>query len=425
MNVAYQISAARPRLSRLRAAVRWPWRIPIGVQSLFAAGIGALVGAVAPSVGVHLGWLSTLFIALLQMMVLPLVFPVVAATVARVPSIRTVGRLAAGSLTFFLLVTTAALLIAAFLAALCHVGAGAVGNVPSVARPRLGAVLPGLGAHGLPTSVFAAFAQGNIIVVTVFALVLGAALSAIGAAAEPATAVLESFAEAMVVIVGYVIRAAPLGVFGIVGYDVAHYGFTKLSSLAGLIAVIFAGMAIVTGILFPFIAAIFGVDYCRMLRVIGGSVGLAFVTRSSQTVLGPLLTGLEQFGIGRVAASFVVPLGYSFNTVGSVVYQAVALVFLANAYGIGASVSTVLVIVGLLAVLSKGMTGVASASFVILIGAAKAIGLPPDAVAVVLGVDFIADMPSAAVNVIGNALAAAVIDASMPKRPAAQLPVAA
>jgi len=274
-------------------------------------------------------------------------------------------------------------------------------------------------AQDLPKSIFAAFAEGNILVVTVFALVLGVALSAVGPVAEPATAVLESFAAAMLEVVGYVVRAAPLGVFGIVGYDVAHYGFAKLSSLAGLVGVIFAGMAIVVGILFPLIAAVFGVEYFRMLRAIGGLVGLAFVTRSSQTVLAPLLVELEKFGITRGASSFVVPLGYSFNTVGSVVYQAVALVFLANAYGIGASAPTLVVIVCVLAVLSKGMTGVASASFVILIGAAKAIGLPADAVAVVLGVDFIADMPSAAVNVIGNALAAAVVDASMPKCAAA------
>ena len=127
---------------------------------------------------------------------------------------------------------------------------------------------------------------------------------------------------------------------------------------------------------------------------------------------------LEAFGLSRSTTSFVVPLGYSFNTDGSVLYQAAALVFLANAYGADTSMPALLLMVGVLVILSKGMAGVASASIVVLIAAGNSIGLPAEGVALLLGVDFIVDMARTGVNVIGNSLAAAVVDRSENRREA-------
>ncbi|SRR6266568_3835063 len=132
MTATYRATGAVATPGRIRATRYRPWRVPVGIQSLFAAGLGALIGWAEPIVGVHLGSLSTVFIGVLQMMVLPLVFPMVAATVARAPSVRAVGRLAAKSLTFFLFVTTVALVIAACLAAVCGIGVGAMARVASV-----------------------------------------------------------------------------------------------------------------------------------------------------------------------------------------------------------------------------------------------------------------------------------------------------
>jgi proton glutamate symport protein len=124
---------------------------------------------------------------------------------------------------------------------------------------------------------------------------------------------------------------------------------------------------------------------------------------------------LEAFGISRTTTSFVVPLGYSFNSDGSVLYQAAALVFLANAYGADTSFPALLLMVGVLVILSKGMAGVASASIVVLIAAGNTMGLPADGIALLLGVDFIVDMARTGVNVVGNSLAAAVVDRSEAK----------
>jgi proton glutamate symport protein len=330
-------------------------------------------------------------------------------------SVKKVGRMAAKAILYFEIVTTLILLLAVTLAKLFDIGAHApvaAADPAAVARLDKGIDFSELLLHAIPKNVFAAFSEGNLLAVIVFATFLGVALAAVGDRAEPLTTVLDSLATAMFTIVGYVIRLAPLGVLGFIAYDVAHYGFGNLSSLLGFIGVVYLGLVLVLGVIFPIIAAIFGVRYVALLRSIGDLAGIAFVTRSSEAVLAPLLLRLEKFGISRSTTSFVVPLGYSFNTDGSVLYQAVALVFLANAYGLDTSIPALLLMVGVLVVLSKGMAGVASASIVVLLAAGTTIGLPPEGVALLLGVDFIVDMARTGVNVVGNSLAAAVIDTS-------------
>jgi proton glutamate symport protein len=247
---------------------------------------------------------------------------------------------------------------------------------------------------------------------------VGVATAAIGEQAAPFAALLDSVAAVMFKVVGYVIRAAPLGVLGFISYDVAHYGFGNLRSLIGFIAVVYAGLAIVLGVLFPLIAVAYRIRYPELLKSIAGPAWIAFVTRSSEAVLAPLMGRLEAFGLSRSTTSLVVPLGYSFNTDGSVLYQAAALVFLANAYGADTSLPALLLMVGVLVILSKGMAGVASASIVVLIAAGNTIGLPAEGIALLLGVDFIVDMARTGVNVIGNSLAAAVVDSSEKRREA-------
>jgi proton glutamate symport protein len=270
--------------------------------------------------------------------------------------------------------------------------------------------------HAVPKNIFAAFGEGNLLGAIVFALLVGVAMAAIGEKSEPFAAVLESVAAVMFKVVGYVIRVAPLGVLGFISYDVAYYGFGNLRSLLGFIAVVYAGLAIVVGALFPLIAALYRIRYVELMKSIAGLAGIAFVTRSSESVLAPLMGKLEAFGLSRSTTSFVVPLGYSFNTDGSVLYQAAALVFLANAYGADTSLPALLLMVGVLVILSKGMAGVASASIVVLIAAGNSVGLPAEGIALLLGVDFIVDMARTGVNVIGNSLAAAVVDSSEKRR---------
>jgi proton glutamate symport protein len=391
------------------------WRYPIGLQSLLAVALGAILGSLAPVVGEQLKIMGDAFLNAVQMVVVPLVFPLIVLGISRMESVKKVGRIAGKSILYFEIVTTAILLLAVGLAKAFDLGAGAPtagADASAVQNMDQGIDFRELLLHAIPKNVFQALADGNLLAVIVFATLVGVALAALGEQARPVNDVLDSFAAAMFTVVGYVIRLAPLGVLGFIAYDVAHYGLGNLTSLLGFIGVVYLGLAIVLGIVFPTIAAIYGVDYLRLLRRIGDLAGLAFVTRSSEAVLAPLLGRLEAFGVSRSTSSFVVPLGYSFNTDGSVLYQAVALVFIANAYGMDTSWPSLLLMVGVLVVLSKGMAGVASASIVVLLAAGSTIGLPPEGVALLLGVDFVVDMARTGVNAVGNSLAAAVIDKS-------------
>ncbi|MGW2328333.1 dicarboxylate/amino acid:cation symporter [Streptomyces sp. NPDC001700] len=401
---------------------RW-WRLPLGVQSALAVGLGALIGALAPNVGEQLKILGDIFLNLVQMVVLPLVFPLIVLGVARMESVKKVGRIAGKAILYFEIVTTVVLVVAVTLAEVTGIGRGAPvagGDTKSLETMDQGVDFHELILHSVPKNVFAAFAEGNLLAAIVFALFLGVGMAAIGEKSAPVASVLESLSSAMFKVVGYVIRVAPVGVLGFISYDVAHYGFGNLKSLAGFIAVVYAGLAIVLGVIFPAIALIYRIRYVDLLKTIGGLVGIAFITRSSEAVLAPLMGKLEDFGVSRSTASFVVPLGYSFNTDGSVLYQATALVYLAHAYGTDTSIPSLLLMVGVLVVLSKGMAGVTSASIVVLLAAGKTIGIPPEGVALLVGVDFIVDMARTAVNVVGNALAAAVVDRSESKRNAGQ-----
>ncbi|WP_234311765.1 dicarboxylate/amino acid:cation symporter [Streptomyces griseus] len=400
-------------------------RMPIGIQSIIAVGLGALIGSFAPPAGEQMKILGDVFLNLVQVVVLPLVFPLIVLGIARMESVKKVGRIAGKAILYFELVTTVILLIAVGLAKFTGIGKGAPvhGADADADADDLDGLSRGIDFHELvlhavPKNIFAAFGEGNLLGAIVFALLVGVAMAAIGEKSEPFATVLESVAAVMFKVVGYVIRVAPLGVLGFISYDVAHYGFGNLRSLLGFIAVVYAGLAIVVGVLFPLIATLYRIHYVDLLKSIAGLAGIAFVTRSSESVLAPLMGKLEAFGVSRSTTSFVVPLGYSFNTDGSVLYQAAALVFLANAYGADTSLPALLLMVGVLVILSKGMAGVASASIVVLITAGNSIGLPAEGIALLLGVDFIVDMARTGVNVIGNSLAAAVVDSSENRREA-------
>lgn len=387
----------------------------LGVQSLAAVVVGVAIGLLAPGAGEWLKTVGDLFLNAIKMVVLPLVFPLVVLGIARMESVKKVGRMAGKTILYFEVVTTVILVMSVLLAKAFDLGSGASlsgASAEGVAKLDKGVDFSALVLHVVPANVAAAFTTGNLLGVLFFSVLLGVALASVGEQAEPLVKVLEALAAAMFKVVGYVIRFAPVGVLAFIAYDVAKYGLGNLRSLVGFVAVVYLGLVIVLGLIFPAIAAVFRISYPRMLRETSDLIGLAFVTRSSESVLAPLLGRLENLGVSRSTSSFVVPLGYSFNTDGSVLYQAIALVYLANAYHTGTSLPELLLMVGVLVIMSKGMAGVASASIVVLIGAATSVGIPAEGVAILLGVDFIVDMARTAVNVVGNSLAASVVDAS-------------
>jgi len=221
--------------------------------------------------------------------------------------------------------------------------------------------------------------------------------------------VLDGLATAMFQIITWVVSLAPLAVVAFVAYNTAHYGWGLLLRLALFVVVFYLAAIVVLLVVFPVVATIFKVPYFPLVRSISDLILLAFVTRSAEVVLAPLIKRLDEFGINQKVSSFTLPLGYSFNADGATMYEGLAVVFLAHAYGIELTVPKLVVAMLVLMLLTKGIAGVPSASIVVLFSAAAAIGLPTQGIAILLAIDFVVDMARTAVNVTGNSLASMII----------------
>ncbi|WP_217167782.1 dicarboxylate/amino acid:cation symporter [Streptomyces sp. AC512_CC834] len=385
---------------------------PLGVQVLIALVVGALLGVVAPAVADELKIVGDGFIRLIKMTIVPLIFPLIVVSVARMESAKTVGRMATKALLYFEIVTTVILAFTLFVAFVSGIGKGTnLGSVDPADTEGIGhsVDLKNLFLHIIPENVFASAGEGELLSILFFAVFLGMALTKIGDKARPVVAVFDAVADAMFQMITWIIKLTPLAVVAFVAYNTAHYGWDLVVKLAVFVLVFYAAVLVVLLVLFPIIAMVFRVPYVRMLRAVGDLLFLSFVTRSSEVVLAPLIERLDKFGVDRKVSSFTLPLGYSFNADGATMYEGLAVVFLAHAYGVELTVPRLLTTLLVLMLLTKGIAGVPSASIVVLFSAGSTIGLPAEGIAILLAVDFVVDMARTGLNVTGNSLAALVI----------------
>ncbi|MFE3779766.1 dicarboxylate/amino acid:cation symporter [Amycolatopsis sp. NPDC059090] len=385
---------------------------PLPLQVLVGVALGVFAGVFGRALTPALEVLGKLFLNLVEMMLVPLLFPMVALSIAGMGSFRRLGRLAGKSILYFELATTVILLIGLAIGNLTNVGASV--SVDRIAKASTEGIAHGIDfkkffLEAVPNNIFAAFSANHLLAVIVFGVIFGIAMSAAGERAALVKNTLESVSQIMVRAISQVVRLSPIGVFGYVGYAVATYGFSLLLSLGQFIVVVYVGCLALLVVLFPLIAVIFRVRYVWLLRSVSDLVVIAYVTRSTEAVLAPLLERLERIGVRRDVVSFTLPLGYSFNADGSALYSSIAMLFVAHAFHVPMNIGQQLVAVGVLVVLTKGIAGVPSSSIVVLLAASQAIGLPAAGVAVLLAVDFVVDMARAAVNIVGNSLATVVI----------------
>lgn len=384
----------------------------MGVQVLLALVVGAVLGFAVPSLSEHLKVIGDAFIRLIEMSIVPLIFPLIVVAIARLKSAKAVGRLATKTLLYFEVVTTVILLLTLVAAFAAGVGKGvALGSLAPANADNIQRTvnLETLFLNIIPNNIFSALSKGDLLAILFFAVFVGLALTKIGAKAQPVIGVLDGLAEAMFQVIAWIVRLTPLAVVAYVAYNTAHYGWNLVAKLALFVAVFYLAVLLVLLVLFPLIAVVFRVPYVAMLRAIGDLVLLSFVTRSAEVVLAPLIRRLDGFGVDRAVSSFTLPIGYSFNADGATMYEALAVVFLAHAYGVELTVPRLLSTLLILMLLTKGIAGVPSAAIVVLFAASAAIGLPAEGVAVLLAVDFVVDMARTGLNVTGNALATTVI----------------
>jgi Na+/H+-dicarboxylate symporter len=263
--------------------------------------------------------------------------------------------------------------------------------------------------HLFPTSVVDAMARGDILQLVVFSTFFGIALAAVGHKGEPMMRLLESLAQVMFKFTGYVMMFAPVGVFAAIASVVGGKGLGILFSLGKLVALMYAGIAILIGIVVVATAYLIRVPVMAFAKAAREPFMIAFSTASSEAALPASLETMEQFGVPKNIVGFVLPTGYSFNLTGSTMYLSLASVFVAQLAGVHMSIGDQLVMMLTLMLTSKGVAGVPRAALVVLTATLTQFGLPLEGAAILLGIDQIMDMGRTAMNVVGNCIATVVV----------------
>ena len=357
--------------------------------------------------------LSDIFLRLIKMIVAPLVFTTLVVGVAKVGDIKAVGRIGSKTLLWFLSATLVSLLLGMVLVNLFEPGKAMHLMLPD-SHVNTGVKAAALSlkdfiAHVFPKSIFEALSTNEILQIVVFSLFFGVATAAIGEKGEIVIKAMDAIAHVILKITGYVMQLAPIAVFGAITAIIAKQGLGILSTYAIFIGEFYFSLAILWAII---IFAGFMVLRSRVFRLVNNikdAMLIAFSTSTSEAAYPKVLLEMERFGCSNKIVSFVLPLGYSFNLDGSMMYMTFASLFLAQSYNIHLSFSHQLTMLLILMLTSKGVAGVPRASLVVIAGTIAMFNIPEAGLALLIGIDPLLDMGRSATNVLGNAMATAVV----------------
>ena len=368
---------------------------------------------VAKEVAHYLSIVTDLFLRLIKMIIAPLVLSTLTVGIAHMGDGSALGRMFGRTLGWFIAASLVSITLGLIMVNWLQPGVG-VGLVPPVSASSgiqtAAFSLKDFVTHLVPKSIFEAMATNEILQIVVFSVFAGVGLLALGDTGKPLTHLLDAVAQLMLKITGYVMNFAPFAVFAAVAAAVATEGLGILITFGKFIGGFYLSLSMLWLLLLAAGAVVIGLP-----RILGLSKAirepflLAFATASSESAYPKTLEALERFGVPPRIASFVLPLGYSFNLDGSMMYCSFATIFIAQAYGIDLSLGQEITMLLLLMVTSKGMAGVPRASLVVIAATLSFFNIPEAGLLLILAVDHFLDMGRSATNVVGNAVATAVV----------------
>ncbi len=357
--------------------------------------------------------LTDIFLRLIKMIIVLLVFSTLSVGIANLGDTKTVGRIGVKSMGWFVIASLVSLSIGMLLSNALQLGTNLGLPLPDVhAATNLKTSafnLKDFVSHLFPKSPIEAMANNEILQIVVFSLFFGSALAALGESGKKLTAVIDELAHVMLKITGSIMTLAPVAVFAAMASVITTQGLGVLVTFAKFMAGFYFGLAILWALLIAAGFMFIGKSIFRLMSLIREPFLLAFSTASSEAAYPKILDALDKFGVQRKISSFVLPMGYSFNLDGSMMYCTFAVLFIAQAYGIELSVSTQITMLLLLMVTSKGMAGVPRASLVVIAATLNQFNIPEAGLLLIMGVDQFLDMGRSATNAVGNSIAAAVI----------------
>ncbi|WP_179403521.1 dicarboxylate/amino acid:cation symporter [Burkholderia guangdongensis] len=369
--------------------------------------------AVTKEIAAHISLLSDVFLRLIKMIIAPLVFATLTVGIAHMGDAGAVGRVGAKALGWFVVASFVSLLFGLVMATLLQPGSHLSLQLPALGADthlKTGAfTLKDFVVHLVPKSIADAMANNEILQIVVFSIFFGTALSALGEAGRRLTEVIDALAKVMLKITGAVMWFAPVAVFAALASTVATQGLGILLTFAKFMGGFYLALALLWGLLTLAGVAFLGRRAFTLIRLIREPFLLSFATASSEAAYPKLLDALDRFGVNRRISSFVLPMGYSFNLDGSMMYCTFAVLFIAQAYGIDLPLGTQITMLLLLMLTSKGMAGVPRASLVVIAATLNQFHLPEAGLLLIIGVDTFLDMGRSATNAVGNSIAAAVV----------------
>ena len=383
------------------------------VQVIAAIILGVLLGIVSPERGAAMKPLGDGFIKLIKMLIGPIVFATITVGIGRMGALKDVGRIGLRTLIYFEVVSTLALVIGLVVVNVLQPGHGlhpVEGAAPPVAAAAATPTAVEFLLNVIPTTMLEGFVRGDILQVLLVSLLFGIALLMQGERASLIVSWIEQLSHVLFVIVGIVMRLAPIGAFGAMAFTVGRYGVASLLSLGKLMAGVYITCFLFIVIVLGSILRFAGLHLFRFLRYIAEEILIVLGTSSSESALPRLMMKLEQLGCSKPVVGLVIPTGYSFNLDGTAIYMTMAAVFVAQVSGVNLSVKDQLSILAILLLTSKGAAGVTGSGFITLAATLAAVpSVPPAGLALLVGVDRFMSEVRAITNLIGNAVATVVI----------------
>lgn len=358
---------------------------------------------------------TTLFLRMIKMIIAPLVFATLVVGIAKMGDVNTVGRVGAKAMIWFVAASLMSLLLGLLLVNYFQPGASLNIALPAE-NAKSDIVATGMSLaefinHLVPTSIIDGMARNEILQIVVFSVFFGVGCSAVGDKAKVLVEALEGLSYVMLRVTMLVMWFAPFAVFAAVSAAMAKSGPELLRTYGIFMLEFYLGILILWLLLFCAAYAVIGRRAVGLFRAVREPTLLAFATASSEAAYPKTLSQLEKFGCSNRVAAFVLPLGYSFNLDGSMMYCTFAVLFIAQAYGIELSAAQQMTMLLILMVTSKGMAGVPRASLVVIAATLSQFNIPEAGLLLLLGVDHFLDMARSATNVIGNSVATAAVSA--------------
>jgi len=393
-------------------------RIMIGMILGIVAGYGVNKMGLSPDgmkeASGYFTLISDIFLRLIKMIIAPLVFSTVVSGIANMGDSKSVGRVGVKAMLWFVTASIVSLFLGCLLANIIHPGAGLGMPLPPVdAATNLATKSLSFNTFLLnvfPKSIFESFANNQILQILIFSIFFGLAIASLpGKAAETITKAADEAVHVMIKVTDFVMQFAPIGVFAAMGAAIATQGIGVLATYGKLIGSFYVGLALLSMILIFAGWLFLGRRVFTLMQMMRSVILLAFSTASSEAAYPKTIEQLNKFGANNRVTSFVLPLGYSFNLDGSMIYQSFATLFIAQAYGVDMPISQQLTMLAVLMVSSKGMAGVARASLVVVAAILPMFNLPESGLLLIMAIDQFLDMGRTAMNVVGNSIATAVV----------------